>query len=258
MDADWLKTILLPVLVFVVACVYSSVGHGGASGYLAVLSFFSFSAKQMSTTALILNILVASIALYSYAKAGHLKLKLSLSFLLFSIPFAFIGGFIKVSSQVYFILLAIVLLFTSFRLAFISKETAQFEKTKEPKIIIVAIVSIAIGLLSGIVGVGGGIFLSPIMLLSNWADTKVTAATSSMFIVGNSIAGLLGRASVNEIASINFDSGLLIIFAFLGGIIGSRAGAKFLGQKTLCKLLAIVLIMAAIKLIILSLKPASS
>ena len=239
--------LIISALVFVVATLYSSVGHGGASGYLAVLSLFAVAPATMSSTALTLNILVAGAALYSYVRAGHLSLTLAWPFILLSIPAAFIGGMIHVPEKTYFILLAFALVFAAYRLALTAISSEGVAEAKPVRLAVSLPVGGAIGLLSGIVGIGGGIFLSPIMILFRWADAKRTSALAALFIVVNSLAGLAGRLLKGELAIDGFAP--LIAVAFFGGLLGSHFGANRFSGAALRRLLALVLMIAAIKMI---------
>jgi len=248
LDFAFPTLILICLLIFFVAALYSSVGHGGASGYLAVLSFFAVSPEKMSTTALMLNVLVAGLATWSYYRAKHLSMKLAWPFILASIPAAFVGGTIRISEKTYFLLLALVLLFAAFRLAFSSRAGADQTSDKPVNPGISLPVGAGIGILSGVVGVGGGIFLSPIMLLMKWASVKQTAAVSALFIVVNSLAGLGGRVlrgSFDVSTSIP-----IVVAAFAGGLIGSYFGASKFSGLVLRRILGIVLVIAAFKLIV--------
>lgn len=245
---DFPTLLAISGLVFVVAALYSSVGHGGASGYLAILSLFAVAPAMMSTTALVLNVLVAGLSLFSYSRAGHLSLKLSWPFMVLSIPAAILGGAIHISDRTYFLLLAGALLFAAVRLAIRQSDPGTGAATSNPVLAVSLPVGAGIGLLSGIVGVGGGIFLSPIMILKKWADTKQTAAVSALFIVVNSIAGLGGRFLRG---GLEFGPMLpFLLAAFLGGLAGSYAGANKFSGLTLRRLLAFVLLIAAGKLIL--------
>ncbi len=246
--------VILPVCVlfFGVAFLYSSVGHGGASGYLAILSFFSFAPREMATTALLLNIFVAGISLIAYARAGHFSARLTLPFLLGSIPFAFVGGMVQISSSIYTLLLAVALFSAAFRLLMQFERSSGIDKEKTPPLLIAVPCGAVIGFLSGVVGVGGGIFLSPLILLTGWADVKRTSAAAAFFIVMNSIAGILGRGIQG-----NFSLGTFFPFmiaAFIGGLFGSMWGAKKVSNLGLRRLLAVVLLVAAAKLIIVAVK----
>lgn len=248
MEFDLTTVAFICVLIFVVATLYSSVGHGGASGYLAVLSFFAVGPAKMATTALMLNVLVAGLSLFSYYRAKHLSLKLAWPFIIASVPAAFIGASIAVSEKLYFVLLAIVLTFAAFRLAF-SMEFHPDNSTHESvKLTNSLPVGAGIGVLSGIVGVGGGIFLSPLMLLMKWATTKQTAAVSALFIVVNSLAGLAGRG-MRGVADVSTNMPL-VVAAFCGGLIGSYYGATKFSGLFLRRILALVLLIAAFKLLV--------
>jgi hypothetical protein len=247
----------LAASIFLVALVYSSVGHGGASGYLAVLSFFAFSHEQMAASALILNLFVAGVAFLAYWNASHFSWKLSWPFITMSIPAAFLGGLIKVSPRSYALLLIGVLLFAAFRMLFVNVRESRaglnlpYNSTelKSPPLLVALVLGAGIGILSGIVGVGGGIFLSPLLILFAWADPKQTAATSAFFIVVNSLAGLLGRILRADLTTYFSPQLLLIILvAFLGGILGSHLGANYFPNKWLKRILGLVLIAATIKL----------
>lgn len=240
--------IVLSLLIFLVAILYSSVGHGGASGYLAVLSFFSFAPAVMSSTALLLNILVAGVGTVAFYRAGYFSKKLAWPLIVLSIPAAFLGGLLPVTEKVYFILLTFILLVASYRMASFQNSKEQDEPLKPLSIPTALPIGGGIGLLSGIVGVGGGIFLSPIMILKKWATAKQTAALSAIFIVVNSFAGLAGRFVRGNL---EFGAPLFLVFiAFVGGLIGSHMGANKFSGLTLRRLLALVLLIAAVKLVL--------
>lgn len=240
--------IILSLFIFFIAFLYSSVGHGGASGYLAVLSFLPLLPAEMATTALILNILVAGIALISYFRAGHFSMALTLPFIIGSVPAAFLGGMLPIHAPLYFLILAMVLLYAAFRIAFLF--AAPEEKGRELVSLpwgTVLPIGGGIGLISGMIGIGGGIFLSPLILMKQWAGAKSTSATSACFIVANALAGLGGR-----IAQGNFQIGTLeplLLAGFLGGIAGSYLGANQWSNRSLRRVLAGVMVIAAIKMI---------
>lgn len=237
--------ILIIFAVFVVAVLYSSVGHGGASGYLAVMAFAVISPNVTKPTALILNIFVASIAAFQFYRAKHFDWKIFLPFAATSVPFAFFGGMINLPTNVYKIVLGAVLILAAVRLAWNLKAETEI---KEPKIWLSLIIGAIIGLLSGLVGVGGGIFLTPILLLMNWTETKRAAGISAIFILVNSISGLLGSyAQAAQLSSAVF---VWIIAAIIGGIIGSTLGSQRFNSLTLRRVLAIVLLFAGVKLIL--------
>lgn len=238
--------VIVPMAIFLVALVYASVGHGGASGYLAVLAVFTTaSPAQMSTTALILNLFVAGIAWKTFWQAGHGSGRLIWPLLLGSIPCALLGGGLRVSSQVYDGLLAVALAFAAGRLALSASSSSPPASIRRPRGSLALVAGGVIGLISGLVGVGGGIFLSPLMILCRWADAKQAAAASACFIVLNSAAGLLGRFAAGQLDG---GSSLPLAGAALaGGIVGSRLGAGRLPNPALRRVLAGVLMIAVAK-----------
>lgn len=232
------------LLIAVIAVLYSSVGHGGASGYIAVFALMSYPAAFIRQDALILNIIVSSIALISFSKAGHFSFKLFLPLVLFSIPFAFLGGSYQLSAVTYKIVLGAFLLIPAL-LFFIN--TSKVEKTtRNMPLLTAGIIGSVLGLISGLTGIGGGVFLSPILIFGRWAGQKTTAAISAAFILVNSIAGLAG----NAIHSNHLDSNIFYFAAaaVLGSAIGSRLGAYKVAPRHMRVLLGIVLLIASFKL----------
>jgi len=238
-------TILIILAVFVVAVLYSSVGHGGASGYLAVMAFLAVPPEITRPTALTLNLFVASIAFIQFYRAGFFKWNLFWPFAVTSIPFAFLGGMIHLPTNVYKTLLGFVLLFAAFRLAW--KFASDSEEIEAPKLWMASLLGAGIGLLSGLVGVGGGIFLTPVLLLMHWSETKTAAGVSALFILVNSAAGLLGN--IDQFRVLPSDVWFWIAAAVSGGLVGSWLGAKRFDSLTLRRVLAAVLMFAAVKLI---------
>lgn len=234
--------LILPIVAFL----YASVGHGGASGYLALMALFSFAPTMMKPTALLLNIFVAGIAFYHYFKAGYFNAKLFLSFAITSIPFAFIGGMIEVDASIYKKILGALLVFAILKMLNITGK----ESSKSNDIIIWQglVVGGLIGFFSGLIGIGGGIILTPVILLLHWGNMKQAAAVSALFIWVNSIAGIFGQVSSG--VEIKTESFILAAIAFVGGFLGSYYGSKKYNNKILTKLLAVVLITASIKLLL--------
>ncbi len=236
----------LAILVFAIAALYSSVGHGGASGYLAVLSLWGFSASEMSASALALNIVVAGIAWWSYSRSGHFSWLGTWPFILLSVPAAALGGMLDVPESWYKALLSFALIAAAVRMTLPRCYQKNEGETRFVHNGIKVLSGGIIGLLSGIVGVGGGIFLSPIMLLLRWADIKTVSATAACFVVVNSVAGLLGRGS----SGIEFlrTLGLVPVFAVAGGMLGSTFGSARSSRPALQRVLAVVLVIAAAKM----------
>ncbi len=239
--------ILLPVIIFAAGLLYSSVGHAGASGYLAAMALFGLAPDIMKPTALLLNILVASIATLQFYRAGYFSWNIFWPFAAGSIPFAFIGGALSLPGSVYRQVLGLVLLFAAYRL-FQYRLSAITDAVKPVPVLWAVLFGAGIGLLSGAIGVGGGIFLSPLLLFMGWARTKETAGVSAAFILVNSIAGISGH-----LASVKFLPDVIYLWAFaavFGGIIGSRLGSRRFVNATLYRLLAVVLVIAGAKLIL--------
>ena len=239
--------LFLPILIFVVAFLYSTVGHGGASGYLAVMSLLSFNPHTMPVIALILNVGVSAIAFFSYRNAGHFKGSLLYPFLIFSVPMAWLGSKIPLSHSAYSLLLAFALLFAAFRLNFKISEPVSAE-TKPLNFPAALLIGGAIGFISGAIGIGGGIFLSSILLFFHWSTIKESAAVSAPFIFINSIIGLIPRLSADNFSW--HSTGLYISCALVGGLLGSHLGARHFTAPVLRKILGLVLFSAAIKLLI--------
>lgn len=243
MDSLWW---LIPVF-FMIALVYASVGHGGASGYLAALSFVAVRPDEMATTALTLNLFVAGMALVSFVRAGHFIGRLIWPFVVASVPAAFLGGLIPVPVRLYVTLLAAALCVAAFRLTVeLRVETAALPRL--PSLAVAMPVGGGIGWLSGVVGVGGGIFLSPLLLLLRWATSKQVAASSAAFIVINSAAGLIGRAARAGLAYGTLWP--LLLAALFGGLVGAHLGANHFSGRMLKRILAVVLLVAAAKLLL--------
>ncbi|HWR32308.1 MAG TPA: sulfite exporter TauE/SafE family protein, partial [Chitinophagaceae bacterium] len=224
---------------------YASVGHGGASGYLALMAFFSYTADTMRPSALLLNVFVSLIAFIQYYRSGHFRWKIFWPFAITSIPASFAGALIIIDPGVYKMILGILLVFPVIKLAGLNFNSEK--KTQKQNLILSLLIGAAIGLLSGMIGIGGGIILSPLILLLHWADMKQTAAVSALFIFVNSLAGMAG------IFTTGFDykpeMGIMIAIALTGGLAGSYFGAKKFETAVLKKILAGVLLIAAVKLL---------
>lgn len=239
--------VIISSLLFVVAVLYSSVGHGGASGYLAILSLFSVSPQSMSSTALVLNLFVSGVSFVAFSRSGYRSQVLLWPFVIGSVPAAFVGGMLVVPHDTYSVLLGVALAAAAIRLGFsISGPKVGFERRKRPAKTVAVVIGAVVGLLSGIIGIGGGVFLGPVLLLLNWSDVKEAAVTCAGFIFINSLAALAGRGFQGTL-EVNSLIPFLAV-TLVGGAVGSYVGANRLPPMILRRLLALVLLIAAVKL----------
>ena len=228
------------------AFLYAMVGHGGASAYLALMALLSFSPEVMRPTALILNLFVAGISFVQFWRAGFFKPRLFVVFAISSIPFSYLGGLQEVDEPVYKKILGVLLLFAIARMLGLFGKANKKQEVNWP---LGLAVGAAVGYLSGLIGIGGGIILSPVILLLGWGNVKETAAVSALFIWVNSLAGLLGQIQSGiEVAQ---DIYLLLGLAIVGGIFGATLGSKKLSFTHLNWILSAVLILASVKLLFL-------
>lgn len=240
------ETLIIAILFFVGAALYASVGHGGASSYLAVMGLFSLAPSVMKPTALALNILVAAVATFKFYRAGLFSWRLFWPFAVVSIPAAFMGGATMLPARTYKILVGVVLLYAAVWM-FRSSLRPLNKETHLPPLWAALVTGAAIGFLSGLTGVGGGIFLSPLVLYMGWAETRATSGLAAPFILVNSIAGLLGHFS--SVAQLPPNIPAWGAAAVLGGWIGASYGSKRAPAPVLRQLLSLVLIVAGVKLI---------
>ncbi len=239
--------LLLPLgaSILLVAILYSSVGHGGASGYLAILALFSVSPVAFRPTALVLNILVSAVAAFHFSRAGHFSWRLFWPFAATSIPFSFIGGTLTLPAHAYNPLLGIILLASAYRLY--SRKRCDLAKSVPFPLPVALAIGASLGFLSGLVGVGGGIFLSPLLLLLKRGNAKEVSAVAAFFILVNSVSGLLGH--FGSIQAIPAFVPILAATALCGGIIGSFLGSRRLPEPSIIKTLSVVLVVAGVKLL---------
>jgi uncharacterized protein len=237
----------LAVLIFAAALLYSSVGHAGASGYLAAMALFGVAPDVMKPTALVLNILVAAIATVKFYRAGCFSWSMFWPFALGSVPFAFIGGAISLPGYLYKPVVGIVLFYAAYRLLAPSSD-ANSKQLKTVPIAWALVLGISIGLLSGLTGVGGGIFLSPVLLFMGWAEARQTAGISAPFILLNSIAGLSGH--LFSISTLPSAIPIWAVAAIAGGSIGADYGSRRFGNILIKRLLAAVLVIAGFKMLV--------
>jgi uncharacterized membrane protein YfcA len=238
--------ILLILLFFSVAILYSIVGHGGASGYIAIMALFSFPANELRFYALILNLLVSGIAFVSFLRAGHFKIKVLLPFVIISIPFAYLGGSLNPNIQFLHVSIAVCLIIAASQMIY----RVKIKETEElrPIVLTKALPAGAIvGFISGIIGIGGGILLSPLLLFFKWANVKTTAAVSAAFIFLNSMAGIAGQFNPDKHISPNFIAYAIVVM--LGGLWGSRMGSIYFSNFKLRLILSTVLTVASFKLL---------
>ena len=236
----------LPLLIFVAALLYSSVGHGGASAYLAVMALANVDPHLMRPSVLVLNVMVASISLASFFQQGHFSWSAFWPLALFSIPFAWLGGSVFLPAVVYKRIIALALVFAAYRLwKPLTPGGVKPNRLKQP---VAFGLGGGIGFLSGLTGVGGGIFLSPTLILKGWSDVKGASALASAFIVVNSIAGLLAVQSIGLKLPDRF--GYWAVAAVAGGAIGSFIGSRKLTPCGLRRMLGVVLAIASVKLLV--------
>lgn len=232
-------------LLFLVAFLYASVGHGGASGYLALMAIFSFTQDVMKPTALLLNLFVSLTSFFQFYRGKHFNWKIFLPFAIASVPMAFLGGLINVDAFIYKKILGLLLLIPIIRFLFFPNISVA--DIKKSNTILSVIIGAAIGLLSGMIGIGGGIILTPVLLLLKWADMKMAAGISALFIFVNSIAGL--AAQLTKGIQFSADMYAYVAIAFAGGICGAYFGSIKFNQSVLKYLLAVVLMLASYKLL---------
>jgi len=247
---------LMCAALFLVALLYASVGHAGASGYIAVMSLLGLAPAVIKPTALALNILVALVAAWQFWRAGHFRWALFWPFAVTAVPAAFVGGWISLPTRVFTLLLGLVLLWSAWRFFFEPKapqpETAaSTASAASPEREVPRTAALAsgagIGLLSGLTGTGGGIFLTPLLLMMGWAQPKNAAAVSALFILMNSTSGLLGNwASTRNLPD---ELPMLLAAVLVGGAIGSFMGSRRLPAQQIKRLLAVVLVIAGLKLL---------
>lgn len=237
--------ILLCLAITVVAFLYSAVGHAGASGYIAVMTLFGLAPAVIKPSALVLNILVASLTSFQFWRAGHFSWSLFWPFAALSVPLAFLGGYVNLPTQWFKILVGLVLLYSALR--FLLEPKVEEGECTPPTKPVALFTGAGIGLLSGLTGTGGGIFLTPLLLFFRWSKTKPASAISALFILVNSISGLLGNISSTK--QLPLFTVPVVVAALTGGAAGSYLGSQRFSVVFIKKLLAIVLLIAGGKLV---------
>ena len=244
---DGTTIIWIAALMAIAAALYSSVGHGGASAYLAIMALFSVAPETMRPTALALNLVVATFAAARFAMKGQTNWRLLAAFAVTAVPAAFIGGSVELPPEIYRPLVGVMLLLAAVRL-FWQPELLAARPVHTPPLVVTLPAGAALGLLAGLTGTGGGIFLSPLIILFGWEDARKTSGIAAAFIVLNSAAGLLGNlASVQKLP---IELPILVASVFAGALLGTWLGVSRLPRHRLLHGLAIVLVIAALKLLL--------
>jgi len=240
------QVMLLSCAIGLVAFLYSSVGHAGASGYIAVMTLAEFEPQVIKPTALTLNILVAAMAAWQFARRGHFSWALLWPFSLSAVPLAFLGGYLNLPTNIFNLLIGVILLYSAGQFLAHSRDD---QVITPPSAVFVAVpLGAGLGLLSGLTGTGGGILLTPLLLLMRWASAKSAAGVSSVFILLNSIAGLLGNYSSSRHLPLIVVP--LLVVVVIAGCAGAYLGSQKFQPTTVKRLLAVVLIIASGKLLL--------
>jgi len=248
MDLSTSTTIIISIAIFAAAFSFSIAGHTGASAYLAIFGLLGLTPDEIKPSVLALNIVVGIVAVYKFARAGHFSWRLIWPFILTSIPFSFLGGLITLPTPIYRILVGVVLVYAALRMLFdISKKIET--RADYPSIWLSLLLGAGIGFTGGLIGMGGGVLLSPILLLTNWASPQLTAGTIAVFVLVNSISGLLGHWSV----SMYLPPQLPIwgVVALIGGWIGAEIGSRKLTANTIRRMLGLILLGSGLRMFFL-------
>jgi uncharacterized protein len=241
--------VLLCCGMLLASFVYASVGHGGASAYLAAMALAGLAPAEMRPIALALNILVSSLAAWKFWRAGYFRWRLFWPFAAVSVPFAYLGGAISLPGHVYKIVVGVVLLYAAWQLWRSGRAGEEMRPVREPPIALAIAIGAGLGLLSGLTGVGGGIFLSPLLLMLGWAGTKQTSAVSAPFILVNSIAGL-AAGFVAGTAALPSATWILGGVVLVGGWLGAEYGSRRFANPLVRRVLSVVLALAGGKMVL--------
>lgn len=246
------EPLLFPLLaggMLVAAFVYATVGHGGASAYLAVMALAGVAPQEMRPIALLLNIVVSTIATFKFYRAGYFRWRLFWPFAVVSIPLAFVGGAITLPGGAYRILVGVVLLYAGWQLWRSAKAGDEIRPLRDPPLALAMVIGAAMGLLAGLTGVGGGIFLSPLLLMLGWAGTKQTSAVAAPFILVNSLAGLAAGFTM-RISALPEQVWILALAVLAGGWAGAEYGSRRFANPIVRRFLAVVLVVAGTKMVL--------
>jgi len=240
--------LLLASGMLVAAFVYASVGHGGASAYIAAMALAGIAPAEMRPIALTLNILVSALATYKFWRAGHFRWRLFWPFAAVSIPFAYLGGAITLPGNLYKVVVGLVLVYAGWQLWRSFRAGEEMRPVRQPAVPLAMAIGAAMGLLSGLTGVGGGIFLSPLLLMLGWAGTKQTSAVAAPFILVNSVAGL-AAGFVAGTAALPESTWALAAAVLVGGWLGAEYGSRRFANPMVRRVLAVVLAVAGAKMV---------
>ena len=235
--------------MLVAAFGYASVGHGGASAYIAAMALAGVAPQEMRPIALALNILVSALATWRFQRAGYFRWRLFWPFAAVSIPLAYVGGAITLPGHAYKVVVGVVLLYAAWQLWLSGRAGDEMRPPREPPVALAMAIGAGVGLLSGLTGVGGGIFLSPLLLMLGWAGTKQTSAVAAPFILVNSIAGLAAGFMVKS-ASLPQHIWVLAGAVLVGGWLGAEYGSRRFANPLVRRVLAVVLALAGAKMVL--------
>ncbi len=240
---------ILVLAFFIIALIYSSVGFGGGSSYLAILALMAIDFYMIRSTALLCNIVVVSVGTSIFYKEGKLDFKKSWPLVISSVPMAYVGGLWPIRQEVFFILLGVTLVSVATLLWLQPEKNVGLSNSKYDTISFKIFTGGALGLLSGLVGIGGGIFLSPILHFIRWDEAKKISAVASFFILVNSISGLTGQLQQHAALDWHFIWPLLLV-VFIGGQIGSQIGAQKFNPVYVKRITAVLILVAGTKILI--------
>lgn len=241
-----MTTGVLSLLFFIIAALYAAVGGGGGSGYLALMSLVGLPPEVMKPTALTLNVLVAGIGSWKYIRAGHFSARLFWPIAAMSIPLAFLGGRLNLPVNVYRPMVGVVLLYAAFRLWWGTQSNVAKPRLSSLPMWAALLIGAVIGLFSGLLGIGGGIFLGPLLLLGGWSGTRQTMGITAAFVLVNSLSGLLGHLST--VSTLPSSILLWLLAVGIGGWLGAEYGSRRLDPRLLRRLLALVLVFGSMRM----------
>jgi uncharacterized membrane protein YfcA len=247
--ADPVILSLLAAGMLLAAFGYAAVGHGGASAYIAAMALAGIAPAEMRPIALVLNILVSSVATWKFLRAGHFRGRLFWPFAAVSIPFAYLGGAVTLPGNAYKILVGVVLLYAAWQLWQSARKGEEMREVRMPPVAAAMGIGALMGLLAGLTGVGGGIFLSPLLLMLGWAGTKQTSAVAAPFILVNSIAGL-AAVFIAKSAALPATVAILGVAVLIGGWLGAEYGSRRFANPVVRRVLGLILGVAGAKMVL--------